>query len=197
MKKLFIISLIIVSFIANTNAQFTKFGGGLTYGSGYHYNNENTGSLADLHRSPYLGIFLSGIYEITLPVHVAPSFTYFIPRTNKAIAGVNGEDTKVSEILFDINGHYVFNSLNKFEFYGLAGLNIIFTKIKWMGTGSSSDSDNAMGLNLGIGSYMKITEQFDLYGEAKYIISKYDQLVVNVGVLINIDWLKKNEKPAF
>ena len=40
---------------------------------------------------------------------------------------------------------------------------------------------------------MKMTEQLDIYGEVKYIISKYDQLMVNVGVLLNIDWLKKHE----
>jgi hypothetical protein len=40
---------------------------------------------------------------------------------------------------------------------------------------------------------MKLTEQFDLFGEIKYIISKYDQLMVNAGILVNIDWLKKNE----
>ena len=48
-------------------------------------------------------------------------------------------------MMFDINGHYVFNSLDRFEFYGLAGLNITFAKLKWLGTGASSDSDNALG----------------------------------------------------
>lgn len=38
-----------------------------------------------------------------------------------------------------------------------------------------------------------MTGEFDLYGEVKYIISKYDQLMVNVGVLANIDWMKKHE----
>jgi opacity protein-like surface antigen len=100
-------------------------------------------------------------------------------------------------MMFDINGHYVFNSLDKFEFYGLAGLDILLAwkKDKYTGTtsGSIKESDNAIGLNLGLGSYMKLTEQFDLYMEAKYLVSKYDQFMINVGILINIDWLIKHE----
>jgi opacity protein-like surface antigen len=195
MKKLFIACIFLITALSSGKAQFTKVGGGLTYGSGFHFNNETTGVLADLHKSPFAGIFLTGIYELNLPVHLAPSFTYFIPRTNSAATGFNGEDTRVSEMMFDINGHYVFNSLDKFEFYGLAGLDVTFTKIKWLGT-SSKGTDNTLGLNIGAGTYMKLTEQFDLYGEVKYIISKYDQLMVNVGILVNIDWLKKNENPG-
>jgi hypothetical protein len=40
---------------------------------------------------------------------------------------------------------------------------------------------------------MKLTDQFDLYLEAKYILSKYPQFLLNAGILINIDWLKKHE----
>jgi opacity protein-like surface antigen len=193
MKKLFVSLFLIISVVTCANAQFTKIGGGLTYGTGFHYNNETTGFEADLHKSPFAGIFVTGIYELKLPVHIAPSFTYFFPRTNKIDQGQTASlSTKVSEMMFDLNGHYVFNSLDRFEFYGLAGLNVTLTKIKWLNS-TSGDSDNALGLNLGAGTYMKITEQLDLYGQVKYIISKYDQLVVNAGVLLNIDWLKKNE----
>lgn len=193
MKKLITTILVMISVLSLGNAQFTKMGGGLTYGTGFHYNNETSGFEADLHRSPFAGIFLTGIYELNLPIHIAPSFTYFLPRTNEiSELGYNELKTRVSSMMFDVNGHYVINSLDRFEFYGLAGMNITFAKIKWVGT-TSSDSDNAFGLNLGAGTYMKMTDQFDLYGEVKYIVSKYDQLMVNIGILVNIDWLKKNE----
>jgi opacity protein-like surface antigen len=189
MKKILITILLSVIVISAANCQFTKIGGGLTYGTGFHYNNVTEPAMEKmLHRGPFAGIFLTGIYELNLPVHLAPSFTYFLPRTNDE----QFYSTRVSSMMFDINGHYVFNSLDKFEFYGLAGLNVTLAKIKWLDT-TSSDSDNALGLNIGAGTYMKITEQFDLYGEVKYILSKYDQLMVNAGILINIDWLKKNE----
>jgi hypothetical protein len=40
---------------------------------------------------------------------------------------------------------------------------------------------------------MKLTEQFDIYAEAKYILGKYDQFMLNAGILINLDWLIKHE----
>jgi hypothetical protein len=171
------------------NAQFTKIGGGTVFTTGYHFNNENTGIYADLHRSPLPGLFVTGIYELNLPFHLSPSFTFFIPRHNSG----EFEETRTSTVMFDVNGHYVFNSLDRFEFYGLAGIDIAFAHIKWLDAVGSASSDNALGLNLGVGTYMKLTNQFDLYGEAKYILSKYDQFVFNVGVLINIDWLIKHE----
>jgi opacity protein-like surface antigen len=192
MKKVIVIFIFLIFAFSRVNSQFTKLGGGLAYGSGFHFNNETAGSFADLHRSPVAGIFLTGIYEISLPLHIAPSFTYFLPRTNKTAMPTNAVNTKVSEMMFDINGHYVFNSLDRFEFYGLAGINITVAKIKWLNT-TSSGSDNTFGLNLGAGTYVKITEKFDLYGEVKYIVSKYDQFMLNVGALLNIDWMKKHE----
>jgi opacity protein-like surface antigen len=191
MKKFIVTFIFFISVLMVSKAQFTKIGGGLTYGTGFHFKNETSSTLEDLHKGPSAGIFLTGIYELNLPFHIAPSFSYLIPRTNKTTEPF-GTDTRVSAMMFDVNAHYVFNSLDQFEFYGLAGLDITFAKIKWLGT-TSSGTDNALGLNLGAGTYMKITEQFDIYGEAKYIFSKYGQFMLNVGVLINIDWLKKNE----
>ena len=93
----------------------------------------------------------------------------------------------------------MFNSLDKFEFYGLAGIDILSAKKKetFETSPTNTEKDNALGLNLGVGTYMKITEQFDIYGEAKYVFNnKYNQFMVNAGVLLNIDWLKKNETPG-
>lgn len=95
-------------------------------------------------------------------------------------------------MMFDINGHYVFNTLSRFEFYALSGLDITFTHLKFL-EGNSKESDNALGLNLGAGTCMKLADQFDLSLEIKYLLSKYQQFMVNAGVLINIDWLKKHE----
>ena len=190
MKKLILTIVLMISVLPLTRAQFTKVGGGLTYGTGFHFNNEKTGFDADLHKSPFVGIFLTGIYKLNLPFQIAPSFTYFLPRTNK----VNESSTRVSSMMFDLNGHYVFNSLDRFEFYGLAGLDVTFTKLRWLGT-SSSGSDNALGLNLGAGTYMKLTDQMNLFAEGKYIFSKYNQLMLNAGILLNIDWMKKHENP--
>lgn len=193
MKRILVSLILVAVSIPAVYPQFTKIGGGITYGTGFHYNNM-TGIASNLYRSPFAGIFLTGIYELNLPIHISPSFTYFLPRNNSytpATANIP-ERTRVSSMMFDINGHYVFNSLERFEFYGLLGLDITFAHIKWIGS-ASKESDNVFGLNLGAGTYIKLTDQFDLSCEAKYLISRYHQFMINMGVLINIDWLIKHE----
>ena len=57
------------------------------------------------------------------------------------------------------------------------------------------EKDNALGLNIGVGTYMKITEMIDLYAEGKYLFNnKYNQFMLNAGILFNIEWMKKNDK---
>jgi hypothetical protein len=131
MKKLFISLFIAVLTLPAVNAQFTKIGGGVAIGTGYHYNNSTETTYERiLHRSPLIGIYLNGIYELKLPIHIAPSFTYFIPRHNQQMS----TETRVSSMMIDIDGHYVFNALDRFEFFALAGFDIHFTSIKWLGT---------------------------------------------------------------
>ncbi|HUX58093.1 MAG TPA: hypothetical protein VMV77_14035, partial [Bacteroidales bacterium] len=113
MKKLILISLFVIAGISLANGQFTKIGGGLTFGTGFQFNNTTEPENEKLlYRGPFAGIYLSGIYELNLPIHLAPSFTYLIPRTNE-VTEVNGfsQKTRVSAMMFDFNGHYVFNSL--------------------------------------------------------------------------------------
>lgn len=193
MKKYLFIILVALLALPEAKAQFTKIGAGVTYGTGFHFNNQ-TGLNSVLFRSPFAGIFVTGNYKVSLPLHIVPSFTYFLPRNNSYSLPASNftERTRVSSMMFDINGHYVFNTLSRFEFYALSGLDITFTHLKFL-EGNSKESDNALGLNLGAGTCMKLADQFDLSLEIKYLLSKYQQFMVNAGVLINIDWLKKHE----
>ena len=190
MKRFIVTFVFFTSLLFITNGQFTKVGGGLALSSGFNFHEQPW----DANKSGIIALSFKGIYEITVPLHIAPSFTIFYPHITKE----EFSKTSVSSMMFDINGHYVVNSLDQFEFYGLAGLDILFAKKKETfddseGLPDYKERDNALGLNLGVGTYMKITEQFDIYGEAKYIFSKYNQFMVNAGLLINIDWLKKHE----
>jgi hypothetical protein len=186
MKKLLISMFVVILAIPVLNAQFTKIGGGTGFTTGYLFHEMDW----EYNKSGHFFGSLKGIYEITVPIHISPSFTFFIPHVYKDL----NNKTTVNTMIFDINGHYVFNSLDRFEFYGLAGLDILLAwkKAKYPSF-TDKESDNALGLNLGVGSYMKLTEQFDIYAEAKYILGKYDQFMLNAGILINLDWLIKHE----
>ena len=188
MKKLFLTSILSLSIALIVNGQFTKLGGGLGFTSGYYFHEMEY----DYNKSGHFLGYIKGIYELSLPVHISPSISYFVPHVYKEF------DSKytVSTMMFDINGHYIFNSLDRFEFYGLAGLDIMLAwkKEKYFDD-VNKEKDNALGLNIGLGTYMKITESFDILVEAKYLFNnKYNQFILNAGILFNIDWMKKNEK---
>jgi len=186
MRRFLLVLLVMFVAIPAAKSQFTKIGGGTGFTTGYHFHEMDW----DYNKSGHVFASLKGIYEITVPIHISPSITFFIPHVYKEFE----YKYTVNTLMFDINGHYIFNSLDKFEFYGLAGLDILLAwKREKYASELFKESDNALGLNLGAGSYMKLTEQFDLYVEAKYILSKYNQFMLNVGALINIDWLKKHE----
>jgi opacity protein-like surface antigen len=200
MKKIFIIISIILMSTTIAEAQFTKAGGGLTYGSGVYFHNED---LDVSHKTGNPAINFKGIFELSLPIHIAPSINIFLPRVTKYEDPYGSSKQIISAFQFDLNAHYVINSLDRFEFYGLAGMNVTLLKSKWktemQGEPGYSDSstETVPGLNLGAGTYMKLTEQLDLFGELKYIFSSRDQFMVTAGVLLNLDWLKKNENKAF
>jgi opacity protein-like surface antigen len=196
MKKLLFSLSIAIAVIPSLNAQFTKIGGGITANTGVAWNNQDT---IKNYRAGDPAISIKGIYEISVPIHIEPSFTWILPHVTKTPYDGGSSKEVVSCMMVDLNGHYVFNSLDRFEFYALAGMDVLFLSNKWVNistniTNKTKERDNAFGFNLGAGTYIKLTEQFDLYGEAKYVLNKYkDQFVFNVGVLINLDWLIKHE----
>lgn len=188
MKRYLLTLFVSTSIFLFANAQFTKLGGGLGFTTGYYFHEMEY----DYNKSGHFPISLKGVYEINLPFHISPSLSFFVPHVLKA------QDTKttVNTMMFDINGHYVFNSLDQFEFYGLAGLDIMLAwKKEKLLNETFKEKDNALGLNIGIGTYMKITEMIDLYAEGKYLWNnKYNQLMLNAGILFNIEWMNKNDK---
>jgi len=191
MKKLVLSLFIAVLTLPAVNAQFTKIGGGLGYGTGFWFHEMKY----DYNRSGHFPLFVGGIYEIKVPLHISGRISYFFPNMTKEFS----YNWSVSSMMLDIDGHYVFNSLDRFEFYGLAGMNFLYTwkKEKMISVTEEvfTETDNAFGLNLGAGACFKLTNQFDIFAEAKYILSMnhYSQFMANAGILINIDWLKKHE----
>jgi opacity protein-like surface antigen len=207
MKKIFILLTILFITTSVSNGQFTKLGGGLGFTSGYPFHNVGN----DYNKSGHIYASAKGIIELSLPFHISPSVTFFLPHITKTGDAFSQSTYTVSTLMFDINGHYVVNSLDRFEFYALAGFDILLAWKKEIYktlsatpfTETRKEQDNALGLNIGAGANMKITEQIDLFAEAKYVIygkdklffSNYNQFMVTAGALINLRWLAKNENP--
>ena len=127
MKKtiLCLATLLLIGLVSN--AQFTKIGGSLSYNTGYYFNDERFSD----HKTGNPVVSATGIYEISLPLHIKPSLNIYIPNITK-FEELNGlEKRTVSAFSLDLDAHYVFNSLDRWEFYGLAGLNILYVRMKY------------------------------------------------------------------
>jgi len=182
-KRIFI--LIIAAFAGiEVNAQFTKYGGGAVLSTGFKFHNIDY----DSNQSSNFVAFIKGIYEITAPLHISPSVSVFYPK----ISETGNDKTILSALMIDINGHYNFRSSGILKLYGLSGLNILIAwkKDKYHDADDFRESDNALGLNAGAGAVITISEKIELFSEIKYIIGKYDQLMINGGLLISPAWLQ-------
>jgi opacity protein-like surface antigen len=197
MKKIFIISFLAIFIFSFANGQFTKIGGGLGFTSGFPFHQMTW----DYNKSSKFDGYIKGIYEISLPFHISPSITMLFPHVWKESLATAQQESKVTvnSMMIDVNAHYVFNSLKRFEFYGLGGLDVLLAWKKsvdsYVGSPAytSKEKDNAIGLNIGVGTYVKIAPEVDLSIEAKYLISKYDQFMLNAGVLVNIYEIHKKK----
>lgn len=160
MKKLLIIvSIIGFSLILNQSVLAQtgqlKLGGALLYGT------EVDG----------IGIQGNGLYEITPEIDIAASINIFFPDE-----GDTGLDS-----WWAVNGdvHYnVYSSEQLSKLYGLAGLNITTIKVN---TPFGSADEGEIGLNLGGGAAFDVNFG-SIFGEIKYVISDFDQLVIGAGV---------------
>ncbi|MEA1886436.1 MAG: outer membrane beta-barrel protein [Bacteroidota bacterium] len=195
MKKIIFTLFIVTCFVISSYGQFTKVGGSLSYNTGYYFNNER---LSD-HKTGNPVLSATGIYEISLRLHLKPSINIFMPNIHKDDFIEGSYKRVVSAFSLDIDAHYVFNYLDRFEFYGLAGFNMLYARMKlkeeFVGSEPYTITSNntALGFNLGAGTYFKMKDEFDLFFELKAIIGKQVQGVVTAGILLNIEWMKEHE----
>lgn len=190
MKKSIVIFLMTFAVLTMVSGQFTKIGGGISLSSGFGFHDQLiTGT-----SSGKIAISLKGIYRISEPFQISPSFCFFFPH----IARIQTSKQTITSMMFDIDGHYILNPSSRIEFYGLAGFDILYASDKYSSgvTPSNKQTDNSLGLNLGAGTSLKISDKLGIYGEAKYLLnSRYSQFIVNAGVLLTINLSKKNENP--
>ena len=164
--------LVVVSlflFGLSNQAKAQQVGGGLVYGSEL----EN------------LGLKVQGVYPIQDQIRAAADFTYYFP-----------EDVGPYNIDFytlNANGHYMFEMEDQeFNVYGIAGLNFAIQSIPeqtiQVGFGQTTTiggTESALGLNLGGGIEYPV-DFGNIFGELKYTISDFDQVVFAAGVMIPI-----------
>lgn len=158
MKK---VLLFCCALLLSANAMFAQtsknwsVGGGLTYGTGP----EN------------LALDLRGIYTINRTWRVQANFDYYFvssPLTNWNI---------------DANANYMLHQEKDFKAYGLAGLDLAYSKVSLGVLGSVSSTE--IGINIGAGLEFN-TDFGGVFFEPKYTIGNAKQLTLTAGMRFNL-----------
>ncbi|WP_231931332.1 MULTISPECIES: outer membrane beta-barrel protein [Bizionia] len=145
----------------------------IAIGGGLGYNEKISGP----------GITVKAEFNITDAIAVSPGVTYFF---GNSLYGFNQNTLAV-----DLNAHYFFHLIeNKLKIYPLLGAN--YSNYK---TGASyysyyydtyEVSDSAFGVNIGAGGRWQFSEKLSVYLEPKYVVSDYEQIIINAGILFQL-----------
>jgi|AntRauTorckE6833_2_1112554.scaffolds.fasta_scaffold00035_4 opacity protein-like surface antigen len=172
MRKL-ITSILVAMFsvvaVQTAQAQFTKVGVGLMYGTEIEQP----------------GLRVDGVYQINEEFRAVADLGFYLP--DKSDFG-GGNTVTVTWWELNLNGNYIFHTdaESGLNAYALAGLNFLNFKVESEGQfGSGSSSDSEVGLNIGAGAEYAL-DFGDLFGELKYVIGDADQLNIGVGVRFGI-----------
>ncbi len=139
-----------------------KAGGGLSLGT-----DANGGDLG-------VGVHLRGVYEINPEWRGALDLNFFFV------------DDPLSFWDLNTNANYVFLNNETSMLYALAGLNIATVKVSLdLGPfgGNVSESATEVGLNIGGGGELVLSDQINGFGEIRYVLGDADQLVLTAGIL--------------
>jgi hypothetical protein len=171
-------------------AEFTKAGAGLILKTPNTYEDERGG---------FFGIHVRGIYELSLPIHISPGFTYVIPNSYKNVTPTSTYKWHNSLFMFDADAHYVFNKLDRMELYGLAGLDLSIFRYHWVSEFNNFKESGGHtgvypGLNIGAGAYIRFNDQIDFFVEGKVILSTKVQFIAAGGILVNLQWFAQHDK---
>ncbi len=101
-------------------------------------------------------------------IMMGAGFIYYFPKDSRDFYELN------------INGAYIFYEEFMFKSYAYTGLNYARSKVNF---GNESISENAFGLNVGIGAEYDFGPLF-AFGDLKYVISEFDQPVFSIGVRV-------------
>ncbi|MCF6357442.1 MAG: outer membrane beta-barrel protein [Draconibacterium sp.] len=139
-------------------------GGGLVYGTSI-----NT-----------IGISINGKYEFTEDWSADPAFTYFIPKDG------------LTWMVLDLDGNY---QITEFDgvggLYGIGGLGMTFARFDWddeLGSimGSSSYTSTTVGLNLGVGLEIPLSESMAVSPEMKLTIGNGTYFRIGAKIMFGI-----------
>lgn len=182
MKILKINLLICLGLIISNSlfCQFTGVSGGLSFSSGIDFNTGTTGNP---------GIYGRAYYKMNKRLYLTSSLSVF----NRYKRGTFSETLKTYMFQGDLDGTFSLYKDKSLRFVGIGGINATAITSKWDIIEETPNSKNLInkseikpGLNLGGAFQLYVNDDIDAYISAKYIVSSFDQLVINVGAIYYI-----------
>ena len=117
------------------------------------------------------GIGLKYQYNITDNIRLEPSMNYFF------------ENNGIDQFDINANAHYLFPMASNVRIYPLAGLTFARWSFPQLIGGKFSNDATRLGINIGGGAEMDITDKLMLNFELKYqIVNDFDQAIFNLGI---------------
>ena len=117
------------------------------------------------------GIGLKYQYNITDNIRLEPSMNYFF------------ESNDIDQFDINANAHYLFPMASNVRVYPLAGLTFARWSFPQLIGGKFSNDATRLGINIGGGAEMDITDKLMLNFELKYqLVNDFDQAIFNLGI---------------
>ena len=117
------------------------------------------------------GIGLKYQYNITDNIRLEPSMNYFF------------ENNDIDQFDINANAHYLFPMASNVRVYPLAGLTFARWSFPQLIGGKFSNDATRLGINIGGGAEMDITDKLMLNFELKYqLVNDFDQAIFNLGI---------------
>ena len=177
MKKIFLVSgwlavLFAIASVSDIDAQFNRFGGGLVFNSPMNSPDLEIGNP---------GFNARGVYEINEQFFLIPGLTFQLPKTKTYS---EGDQKKTTLLNVNLNATYTLATEGTLLFYALLSpcLSSIYTKWDTDRPELESGMEILPGLGVGTGIEMIVEKDINAFTQVKYIVSKYQQLVISIGV---------------
>ena len=163
------LSVLIILISVSSSAQFTRFGGGLSFSTGIENEDHKTGNP---------GINARGVLELGEKLWLVPGLTFYMP--GKRQHNTYGQATTMFGIL-DADFTYTLATEKSVLFYALAGGNLSYLSTKY----KSGDATSKLmpALNVGTGIEMIIEKEWTGFAQIKGVVGSYEQyLAISIGV---------------
>lgn len=155
----------------HASAQFTRYGGGLSFSSGIE---ETT---PDRIETGNPGVTFRGVYEFNDDFFIIPGITLYLPK----VAADLSDNVKTYYGHFDACLAYKMAHQGPIMFYGMAGADLTGMFLSYEKVSDNNKSLISPGFTLGTGMEMIIDLNFNAFVQARYVVAKYQYLVISIG----------------